>query len=324
MISSIIAKMAIASAGFVLLLIAFLAMAQSFGVTASLTSHWPSSIASFALILAPYWFLGFGAAAPLIRLLDRAWKRICASTLLVIPWLIFVLPRGAFQWTMCVGLLAALLAIAATLELARRTPAPNRYDAAGLILLAFAVELPFFRDAWPVAGLSGIPKLLFVDAGLVGFLVERPIGGIGFDLRPRATDFSIGLREFLYFSIIALPLGFGLGFLHFHPAGFPAIRLAEAWLFTLFFVALPEEIFFRGLLLNLIERRWGARRALIASALLFGLAHFPKRAVFNWRYVVLAAIAGIFYGRAWLSRRRILTSGITHATVDALWSIWLR
>ena len=113
-------------------------------------------------------------------------------------------------------------------------------------------------------------------------------------------------------------------FLHFHPAGFPVARLAASWLFTLFFIALPEEIFFRGLLLNLLERRWGTRTALIATSLIFGLAHFPKRAIFNWRYVILAAIAGFFYGRAWLDRRRVLGAGITHATVDAAWSIWFR
>ncbi len=32
--------------------------------------------------------------------------------------------------------------------------------------------------------------------------------------------------------------------------------------------------------------------------------------------VMLAAIAGVFYGRAWLDRRRLLTSSVTHATVD--------
>ena len=100
---------------------------------------------------------------------------------------------------------------------------------------------------------------------------------------------------------------------------------AAGWLFTLFFIALPEELFFRGLLLNLLERRIGTQRALLVTSLLFGLAHFNKRAVyFNWRYVILAAVAGVFYGQAWLASRRVLTSSITHATVDTVWSIWLR
>jgi membrane protease YdiL (CAAX protease family) len=40
--------------------------------------------------------------------------------------------------------------------------------------------------------------------------------------------------------------------------------------------------------------------------------------------VLLAALAGIFYGRAWLQDRRVGASAITHASVDTLWSVWLR
>ena len=83
--------------------------------------------------------------------------------------------------------------------------------------------------------------------------------------------------------------------------------------------------FFRGWLQNLLERRLGRYWALLITAVLFGLSHFNKRAVhFNWRYVVLAAVAGIFYGRAWRQERRVGASAITHASVDTLWSLWLR
>jgi membrane protease YdiL (CAAX protease family) len=176
-----------------------------------------------------------------------------------------------------------------------------------------------------VGGLSGMPKLLFVDAGLYGYLVVRPLAGIGFDFRLNRSDVTIGLREFLYFTPIALGVGFALAFLHLHRTPGSAVAFAAGWLFTLFFVALPEELFFRGLMMNMLERRVGVRRALVITALLFGLAHFNKRAeYFSWRYVILAAIAGVFYGRAWLARRRLLASSITHATVDTVWSIWLR
>jgi membrane protease YdiL (CAAX protease family) len=58
---------------------------------------------------------------------------------------------------------------------------------------------------------------------------------------------------------------------------------------------------------------------------IFGLAHLNKRATFfNWRYVILATVAGFFYGRAWLAERRLMASSITHATVDTVWSIWFR
>ena len=63
--------------------------------------------------------------------------------------------------------------------------------------------------------------------------------------------------------------------------------------------------------------------ALVITSILFGLSHFNKRSThFNWRYVILATIAGIFYGRAWRQDRRVPASSITHASVDAIWSLW--
>jgi len=63
----------------------------------------------------------------------------------------------------------------------------------------------------------------------------------------------------------------------------------------------------------------------MVTAALFGLAHFNKRAAhFNWRYVLLAAIVGVFYARAWRSNRRVAASSIPHASVDTFWSLFLR
>jgi len=87
--------------------------------------------------------------------------------------------------------------------------------------------------------------------------------------------------------------------------------------------AVPEELFFRAWLQNLLERRVGRQAALIIASVLFGLSHFNKRSVhFNWRYVLLATIAGIFYGRAWRENRRVPASTIAHASVDWLWGLW--
>jgi hypothetical protein len=103
------------------------------------------------------------------------------------------------------------------------------------------------------------------------------------------------------------------------------LKFGGAWIFTFFFIAVPEELFFRGWVQNLLERRIGRTRGLLVTAILFGLSHFNKRAAFfNWRYVVMAAIAGIFYGRAWRADRRVGASSVTHATVDSVWSLWLR
>jgi membrane protease YdiL (CAAX protease family) len=163
-----------------------------------------------------------------------------------------------------------------------------------------------------------------MDIILYGYLIVKPVDGIGYDLSPIPADIKIGFREVLFYAPIVIPLGLLLGFLHLHH-GMPQLPMVPAaWIFTFVFVALPEELFFRGLVQNLLERHLGHQRALVLASILFGLSHFNKRGAFNWRYVLLAAIAGLFYGRAWREQRRLLASAITHSTVDTIWSIWFR
>jgi membrane protease YdiL (CAAX protease family) len=275
--------------------------------------------AACLILLIPFLWFGFGLADRIgVWARARSYPvRIALPLLLLSAYLLFALPRGIFEWSTFLGMGAIGVAVCALVIAG--------YDWAVLALLGVSVDLGFFKSSFPVAGLSSMPKLLFVDVGLYSYLVLRPLEGIGYDFRPRLADIRVGLREFVFFTPIAIALGFALSFLHFHPTLASPLWFVGAWLFTLLFIAIPEELFFRGLMLNMLSRRVGTRAAVIISSILFGLAHFNKRAAyFNWRYVILAAIAGVFYARAWLAERRVLTSSITHATVDTVWSIWLR
>lgn len=270
--------------------------------------HLLSAFVSFAFLLAPYWAFGFGLARSLPRLKSL-------PHLLLAAYVVYAVPRGSFSWTVLLGLAVFIVAVTSLAAL-RRTWA----DWTMLLILALSVETHVFDSAWPL-----LSKLLVVDVALYSFLVIRELEGVGFDFRVRSDDFRIGLREFAFFTPIAVALGFALQFLHFHATLANPVWFGSAWIFTLFFIAVPEELFFRGLMLNMLERSIGPRKALVVTSIVFGLAHFNKRAAFfNWRYVLLAAIAGVFYARAWLADRRVLTSSITHATVDTVWSIWLR
>jgi len=307
-------------AGFPVLLVAFWFTGVYFGITSRLGDVPGATAASFVLLLAPYWFFGFGLAELLKKWLRSPGQRIAGAALLILPYLVFSIPRGEFRVDLCGKLLLAILALTLLLEYGRGAWA----DYTALLAVALIIEKHVFAAAWPIAGLSGLEKLLFVDVMLYEYLVVRTHLNLGYDLRARASDFIVGLREFAFYTPIALALGFALGFLHLHAISSNPAWIGAGWLFTLFFVALPEEIFFRGILLQLLEKKIGTRAGLIVSSAIFGLAHFNKRAVFNWRYVILAAIAGVFYGRAFLENRRQLSAGITHATVDTVWSIWLR
>jgi membrane protease YdiL (CAAX protease family) len=314
-----------AALGFIALMLALWVVAVYFDIAGKLGDHLPSAVLSLALLVGPYWAFGFGLAGWLDRRLNNALARLAAPVALVISYVVFAVPRGEFRWNMAVALAAAVLAVQLMLAHAVPRSKPDWHDWLVLLFLALTVELHPFDRAWAAPGLSAMPKLLLLDAALYGFLVIRRLDGVGFDFRAHWADFRIGLREFLYYTPVALALGFLMGFLHLHRVLSNPLWFGSGWIFTLFFIAVPEELFFRGLLLNMLEIHFGTRRALVITSILFGLAHFNKRtAFFNWRYVILAAIAGFFYGRAWLSERRILTSSITHATVDTVWSIWLR
>jgi uncharacterized protein len=253
--------------------------------------------------------------------------RLLRPIVLCTPYAIVTIAAGDFHWGWL--LLYALLPIAvATLmhQAAQADPTQtgNWRDFLVLLTLGLAVDLRWFEPAWP-PHLAVFNKMLLLNAGIYGVLYIRQLDSVGFDLRLRLSDILIGLRECIFYVPIALALGLSLGFLHFHLLWPSLSHLAAAYIFTFFFIAVPEELFFRGWMQNLLERRIGRPSALLLTVCLFGLSHFNKRALhFNWRYVLLAAIAGVFYGRAWRQERRVGASAVTHATVDTLWSIWLR
>jgi len=253
--------------------------------------------------------------------------RLLSPAALCVPYVLVATSQGTFRWDWFALYALLPVAVAALLWQARAIDPAQRGNWRDLVVIAalgLAVDLRWFESAWP-AHLAVFNKMLLLDAGIYGFILVRRLDGVGFDLRLRLGDIRTGLREFGWYAPVAIALGLGLGFLHFHAAWPRSLTLAGALLFTFAFIAVPEELFFRGWMQNLLERRLGRTAALLTTAVLFGLAHFNKRAAhFNWRYVVLAALAGIFYGRAWRRDRRVGASAITHACVDTVWSQWLR
>jgi uncharacterized protein len=280
------------------------------------------------LTLIPFFFAAFSGDSLRKQIFSLPTPtRLLLPTALSLPYLIVSFAASTFQWDWFA--LYALLPVAAALLLQHarnvdENQTGNWRDYIVLLTLGLAVDLRWFEPAWP-PHLAVFNKMILLNAGIYGFLFIRQLDGVGFDLRLRSRDLCIGLREGAFYIPIALTLGLSVGFLHVH-ATWPHLgRLIGAYVFTFLFIAIPEELYFRGWLQNLLERRMGRNQALLITSVLFGLSHFNKRAVhFNWRYVLLAAIAGIFYGRAWRHSRRVAASAITHTTVDTLWSIWFR
>jgi CAAX protease family protein len=288
----------------------------------------PAIFVAAFLTLTPFLAEAFfaGYLAGRVQRLPKA-VRLLAPAALCVPYVLVAYSSGIFRWNWFA--VYALLPVAVSILLWQARQAdPNQLgnwrDFLILAALGLAVDLRWFEHAWP-AGLNVFGKFLLLDAGIYGFCALRQIEGVGFNLRLRLRDIGVGLREFIFYAPIAIPLGLSLNFLYFHAHWPRLLQFAGAFFFTFFFIAVPEELFFRGWLQNLLERRLGRYPALLLTAVLFGLSHWNKRAIlFNWRYVLLAALAGLFYGRSWRQDRRIGAAAITHATVDTIWSLWLR
>jgi len=91
--------------------------------------------------------------------------------------------------------------------------------------------------------------------------------------------------------------------------------------------ALAEEFMFRGFVLSGLRSRMGAARAVVASALLFGLFHL------NIYQLVFATLAGLVLGALALRTRSLLPPVLFHLTTNVLgvffmkveaWPAWLR
>jgi uncharacterized protein len=286
----------------------------------------PVAIAAFGLELVPAVLFGC-VGDRVVRAVGR-WPvavRVAFPAVFVAPYVMVSISEHMFRWEWFV--LYAMLPVAIAWLLLRAAAAdPGQRgdwrDAFILLVVGLAVDLRWFDRAWP-PGLRALNELFLVDTGLYGFLAIRQLSGVGFDFHLRWSEWKTGLRELFFFAPLVIVLGLALGFIHPH-SNLPGIGSALLrWVGIFFFTAVPEELFFRAWVQNLLERRMGRRAALVIASILFGLSHFNKRSVhFNWRYVLLATIAGIFYGRAWRERRRVAASTITHASVDWLWGLW--
>jgi uncharacterized protein len=167
--------------------------------------------------------------------------------------------------------------------------------------------------------------VLALSAGVAGFVLLRRLEGVGYAVEWRSSfgwNFAI---LFVVYAVIAVTLGIKIGFLTFAPSLTRSPSLPITVLGILFFTAWPEEFLFRGILQNLFARtlrnEW---LGLALASAVFGLSHLHHAPYPNWRYVLMATIAGVFYGLAWMRTRSLVPGVLVHAAVDISWHILFR
>ena len=156
---------------------------------------------------------------------------------------------------------------------------------------------------------------------LVLFLAFRGMKGMKYNLPSRVMDFIDPLIAFAIVAPILIGLGIALAFIPwFHmPGNLSAAGLAKTFSIIFVATALPEEILFRSLIQNWLMQKFGSTTGvLLVASIVFGCAHLNNGpgALPNWRYMILATIAGFAYGKVFQRGSSVISSALLHALVD--------
>ena len=264
-----------------------------------------------------------------VQLVLEKWLRPRPRLLLIFP----ILLAAVFIWTLWVAgalvwPLAAAIAVytfvPALAALSQGTRSPSWMDGFVILFLWLPLEFPGL-----VAGLVPRPAQGFVHSvaygiaillTLVVFLVYRQFPGMKYRLLQSPRDLTRPLAAFVLAAPVLIVLGLAISFMEpFHAPRMSPATIAARFLLILVATALPEEILFRGLIQNWLMQRLGqTTRVLLLASLIFGAAHLNNSPgpPPNWRYMVMATIAGFAYGKVFQNSSSVVSSAILHALVN--------
>jgi CAAX protease family protein len=200
---------------------------------------------------------------------------------------------------------------------------PGALDFVAILLLWLPLEFSAGARLVPRPAQGFLHSVAYGVAILLGltlFLCFRGLPGMKYNLPRRIADWWLPALAFVITAPVLVAVGITIGFIpapHLPTAAAGRMTAAIGLIFA--GTALPEEILFRALIQNLMMQRWGENtRTLLAAALIFGAAHLDNgpQPLPNWRYMILATIAGIAYGKVFQKSSTVISSALLHTTVD--------
>ncbi|HEV2688574.1 MAG TPA: type II CAAX endopeptidase family protein, partial [Bryobacteraceae bacterium] len=232
---------------------------------------------------------------------------------------------GAWTAPLCLLVLAYTVAPVICVWLARELPPerPSLLDFAAILLiwlpLEFAAGATLVRRA-AQGFLHSVAYGIAILLGLILFAGFRNFPGLKYNLPGKGLDCWLPLAGYAISAPVLVLIGMALGFIP-APHG-PVARagaMAAAAPVIFFGTALPEEILFRSLIQNLLMLRFGSSwRTLLAASVIFGCAHLDNgpQPLPNWRYAIVATVAGVAYGAVFQRASTVLSSAALHMMVD--------
>ncbi|HWF45561.1 MAG TPA: CPBP family intramembrane glutamic endopeptidase [Bryobacteraceae bacterium] len=204
-------------------------------------------------------------------------------------------------------------------------------DLTAMLVLWLPLEFAVGANLVPKAAQGQLHAAAYgvaITLALTLFLLARRLPGMKYNLPLWAADFRNAVVGFAVAIPLLIPLGLWLGFLApMHAMHFTVTGLL--WRMAVIFAgtALPEEILFRSLIQNWVMQRLGPSRlvsAIVISGLIFGCAHLDNgpQALPNWRYGILASLAGMLFGAVFAKSNSVVVSALVHMAVDTTKHAW--
>ncbi len=250
-------------------------------------------------------------------------KYTLIMTIWCVPYLAYAAGTGDWRWAAPARLIASAAPLLAIYGLFP-VQVPSRFgwqDLAAAAWLAAVLLTHQLKGIWNVpANLDFMARLFLIGVASWTWVFVRPVPHLGYEFSFSAKTFGAAGLNFMLFAAMAIPASLLMGFTHWNPRPEGVGAFLAGFVEIFLFVALLEELFFRGFLQTLISaslRSPWKGQALVSC--LFGLFHILHPPVPNWKYVLLAAVAGWFYGSAFIKGGNLMASTLTHALVDTVW-----
>ena len=286
------------------------------------------ALPAFLLEATFYFVLGKESWRARLEKLPAAGIALAMTAAAAAPYCAASLALGFFSWQ---GLAwtAGIAAIASFWYVL--LPHRAATDLLFLLLLAVVTIQSGARSVYVVPAprlrIDILGELMWIRTGAFALLSVRRVKNVGFGFWPKRGEWKIGLSYFALLVPVAAVAAWAIGFAtpHLPPPGWERITILALGTFfgILWVVGLGEEFFFRGLLQQWIgewfHNQW---LGLAGASVLFGTAHLWLRKFPNWRFALLAAVAGVFYGLAFRHARSIRASMVTHALTVTTWRLF--
>jgi len=299
-----------------------------------LPAGWQASVLGLAPLMAAQLTLGAPAAAAQVQ----TWLNTVRRPLLYTAgggtgfFLLAGLMSGRFDpYAAAIVGCGAFAALGTLRQIEKGNPGLTWADAAVWLLLWIPFDLRWSYALWfgPQGFVYSWWAIAITVLAVIGWYGFRELPGFGYRLIPNSRDLGVGLLATAILVVVLVPIGLAIDFITFPPTAAIEPLAVLAYFIRLFLtVALPEELFFRGILLHgldqMFRRKWVG---LALSSLAFGLMHWNNTADLSEQiaYCSLATVAGAFYGWAYRkSGNNILAPVITHTLVDLLWRFLFR